>query len=136
MNKNNKSKMGSDPFDTTGSLPWLKNTQKDNIGNVDNSSNLFHTSKQENESNTVLQNNNKNSDSQILPSNLDNKEEKDIQVGWRRATFIIRNDQLEKLKAHAYWERLQLKEVLEEAIDEYFKEKNVKEWKKKNRELK
>jgi len=42
-----------------------------------------------------------------------------------RATFIVREDLLEKLKAIAYWDRLLIKEVvntaLQEAIDKYEK---------------
>ena len=36
-----------------------------------------------------------------------------------RATFIVREDLLEKLKAIAYWERLNIKEVINEALDRY-----------------
>lgn len=42
-----------------------------------------------------------------------------------RATFIVREDLLEKLKAIAYWDRLLIKEVvntaLQEAVDKYEK---------------
>jgi hypothetical protein len=36
-----------------------------------------------------------------------------------RATFIVREDLLEKLKAIAYWERLNIKDVINEALDRY-----------------
>jgi hypothetical protein len=36
-----------------------------------------------------------------------------------RATFIVREDLLEKLKAVAYWERLNIKDVINEALDRY-----------------
>ena len=35
-----------------------------------------------------------------------------------RATFIVREDFLEKLKAIAYWERVTIKEVLDKALEE------------------
>ena len=36
-----------------------------------------------------------------------------------RATFIVREDLLEKLKAVAYWERLSIKDVINEALAHY-----------------
>lgn len=39
----------------------------------------------------------------------------------KRATFIVSSDHLEKLKGVAFWERKKIKEVLAEALDEYFK---------------
>ncbi len=42
-----------------------------------------------------------------------------------RATFIVKEDLLEKLKAMAYWDRVMIKEVintaLQEAVDKYEK---------------
>lgn len=38
--------------------------------------------------------------------------------GETRATFIVREDALEKLKAIAYWDRLLIKEVIISALDE------------------
>ena len=46
--------------------------------------------------------------------------------GWERATFIIREDFKEKLKATAYWDRKEIKEVMDEALTAYFKSKRVK----------
>jgi hypothetical protein len=43
-----------------------------------------------------------------------------------RATFIINEDLLDKLKAVAYWERVKIKEAMEEALGEYLGRKNVK----------
>ena len=39
--------------------------------------------------------------------------------GETRATFIIKEDQLDKLKALAYWERIQIKEVMNNVIEQY-----------------
>lgn len=44
-------------------------------------------------------------------------------AGETRATFIIDEDQLEKIKALAYWERTSIKEILAEAIENFLKEK-------------
>ena len=39
-----------------------------------------------------------------------------------RATFIVNEDSLEKLKAIAYWDRLRIKEVVNTALEDYLKE--------------
>lgn len=46
--------------------------------------------------------------------------------GWTRATFIIKQNHCEKLKALAYWDRKTVKEVMEEALHAYLKNKKVK----------
>jgi len=46
-----------------------------------------------------------------------------LQDGWTRATFILRKNHLEKLKALAYWERRTIKEVIDEALDSYLEGK-------------
>lgn len=48
-----------------------------------------------------------------------------------RATFIVKEDTLEKLKAIAYWERLLHKEVAALALEKY-----VADYEKKNGEIK
>ena len=49
------------------------------------------------------------------------------QEGETRATFIVREDTLEKIKALAYWERILIKDVvnraLQDAVDHYEAEK-------------
>ena len=49
-----------------------------------------------------------------------------LQTGWTRATFILRSDYLEKVKAAAYWERKSLKEVVDEALGAYLKGRRIK----------
>ncbi len=44
--------------------------------------------------------------------------------GWTRATFIVRQDLLEKLKDHAWTERMTLKEAVEQMMAEYLADKN------------
>jgi len=44
---------------------------------------------------------------------------KGLKAGDTRATFILTAESLEKLKAVAYWERLNIKEIAQSAIDEY-----------------
>ena len=38
-----------------------------------------------------------------------------------RATFIVNEEQLDHIKALAYWERISIKDVLAQAIDSYLK---------------
>jgi len=45
--------------------------------------------------------------------------------GWTRATFILRKNHLEKIKELAYWERKTIKEVLDEALASYLKERRI-----------
>ena len=42
-----------------------------------------------------------------------------------RATFIVNEDQLEKIKALAHWERTSIKEILSVAIDNFLKTKKA-----------
>ena len=45
--------------------------------------------------------------------------------GWIRATFIVQEDQLAQIKALAYWERKQIKEVITEALSAYLAGRHV-----------
>ncbi len=51
---------------------------------------------------------------------------KGLDDGWTRATFIMRETYLDKVKDYAYWERLQIKEVLDEALVNFFEDKKVR----------
>lgn len=57
---------------------------------------------------------------------LNKTSEKGLQEGWTRATFILRRDYLERLKACAYWERKKIKEVIDEAFGLYLKGKKTR----------
>jgi len=46
--------------------------------------------------------------------------------GYTRATFIMREDYLEKIKSIAYWENREIKQVLEEILGEYLEGKKIK----------
>jgi hypothetical protein len=46
--------------------------------------------------------------------------------GYTRATFIMREDYLEKIKAIAYWENREIKQVLEEILGKQLEGKKVK----------
>ena len=49
-----------------------------------------------------------------------------LQDGWTRATFILRKDHLEKIKSLAYWDRKQVKEVMDEALGDYLRWKRIR----------
>lgn len=48
-----------------------------------------------------------------------------LQDGWTRATFIVRKDLLEKMKAVAYWDRKKVKNVVDEALEAYLRDRVV-----------
>ena len=48
-----------------------------------------------------------------------NKKSNSIEV---RATFIIKEENIEKLKAIAYWERSKIKNVLNQALSKYIED--------------
>jgi hypothetical protein len=52
--------------------------------------------------------------------------QKGLKKGWTRATFILKSDYLEKIKALAYWERKEIKEVVDELLEFYLKGKRFK----------
>jgi hypothetical protein len=49
-----------------------------------------------------------------------------LKEGWTRATFILREDYLDKIKSLAYWRRKNIKEVMDEVLEEYLKGKKIK----------
>ena len=59
------------------------------------------------------------------------KKEQGLKDGWTRAAFIMRKERLEKLRALAYWDRKQIKEVMDEALASYLKGKKIRPIEKK-----
>ncbi len=47
-------------------------------------------------------------------------------VGWTRATFIVDEEKLTQLKRAAYWERKELKTIVNECLESYLKNKTYK----------
>jgi len=58
-------------------------------------------------------------------ANLFKSSQAGLQHGWTRATFIVQTELLEKVKALAYWERRSIKEVIDEALEFYLKDKDI-----------
>ena len=49
-----------------------------------------------------------------------------LREGWTRATFILREDYLEKIKSLAYWKRRNIKEVMDDVLGEFLKGRKIK----------
>ncbi len=49
-----------------------------------------------------------------------------LKTGWTRATFIIREAHGDGIKSLAYWERRDIKDILDEALAEFLKSKTIK----------
>ncbi|MFA6066717.1 MAG: hypothetical protein WC707_06065 [Candidatus Babeliaceae bacterium] len=56
-------------------------------------------------------------------SGLANSSQKGLDDGWTRATFIVKKELLEKVKDCAYWERMTVKTIVNDALDSFFKNK-------------
>jgi hypothetical protein len=52
----------------------------------------------------------------ILPNPANDSARAGLQQGWTRATFIIREEYLAKLKDKAYWDRRAIKDVLDDIL--------------------
>jgi hypothetical protein len=48
-----------------------------------------------------------------------------LRPGWTRATFIVKEGTVQQLKAVAYWDRKELKRVVEEAFRAYLEQKTL-----------
>jgi len=92
-----QSRMGADP------LSWIQDSRGEK-----------NTTHQELQGLHELQRNSKNSSHTGLKNE------------WRRATFIVKEPLLEKLKDIAYWERKTIKEVINNLLEGYLKSKNPK----------
>ena len=57
--------------------------------------------------------------------------EKTIQDRWIRATFIVREKYVEDLKNFAYWERETIKNILDNVLKSYFKDRSIPPRKRK-----
>lgn len=60
---------------------------------------------------------------QSLPSKPSSKA--GLQEGWTRGAFIMRETTLETIRNYAYWERRDIKDVVEEVFDSFFKGRDV-----------
>lgn len=110
-----KPRMGKDP------LAWIQSSQE---------AETQADSKLELQSKSSLQSNqSKQEKPSAEPLKIKKTTQAGLMDGWTRATFIVQEDQLETLKALAYFQRRNIKEVMAEALSSFFvvHQKEVKE---------
>ena len=72
-----------------------------------------------------------NKDSSLQENSLTNG----LPAGWTRTTLVIREDHLEKLKALAYWERTQIKDIIEELVENFVSARDIRPIPKEKKKL-
>ncbi len=98
MVKNNKTKkLGNNPLDWIGKDKEPSSVKKDK----------------------TLKKEEKKSSENKITSQPEDKE--------KRETFIVKVSLSEKIKDYAYWERMKQKDVLNSILEEFFKDKNIKQ---------
>ncbi len=58
-----------------------------------------------------------------------------LQKNLTRATFIMQQEHLDKIKSYAYWQRVQIKDVLEHMCEQFFKDKVIRSIPEKRKDL-
>jgi hypothetical protein len=132
--------MGSDPFQKKDPLGWIDGDQavaaEEGRGVQSQPSNPEKPSKPVNPSPSSKASNPSKHELPGPPSSPDHPStpgtpskgattSKGLRPGWTRATFIVREETVQQLKAVAYWDRKELKRVVEEAFREYLAGKDV-----------
>ena len=142
-----KPRMGSDPFQKKDPLGWIAGGQGEEAGKQEGvqgppspPGNLEQPSKP-NEPSTQggsskagkpskrgLPSQSSSPDNPSTPGNRPkgSTTSKGLRPGWTRATFIVREETVQQLKAVAYWDRKELKRVVEEAFRLYLEEKEIR----------
>lgn len=136
-----KPRMGSDPFQKKDPLGWIggdtaeKEGKKEGLqggsGNPEKLSKPSRSSTQGPQSKTGNSSNHDLLSPPSSPGNLGTPgmpprgttTSKGLRPGWTRATFIVREETFQQLKAVAYWDRKELKRVVEEAFKEYLQDR-------------
>ena len=140
----NKPRMGSDPFQKKDPLGWIGGDQTEkppeSAGKSSTTSNPGKPSKVGKSSTPGPSSKTSNPSKHDLPSPPslpDNPSghsgpprgtttSKGLRPGWTRATFIVKEETVQQLKAIAYWDRKELKRVVEEAFRGYLQDKKVR----------
>ena len=142
-----KPRMGSDPFQKKDPLGWIAGGQAGEAGQPEGvqsppspPSNPEKPSKPEQPSPQGGPSKAGNPSKQDLPSPPSSPDppgtpskpprgsttSKGLRPGWTRATFIVREETVQQLKAVAYWDRKELKRVVEEAFRLYLEGKETR----------
>jgi len=106
-----KERLGSDPFKESP-LGWIQDTREKEKPIIKGKS------KQSIQSNKSIHS------KQSLQS-IHSTKKKGLKKGWTRATLIIKDEHLEKIKKVAYWDRKKIKEIVDEALTNYFRNKKT-----------
>ena len=133
----NKPRMGSDPFQKKDPLGWIDgdqtekpNEDADKSSPPSNPGKLSKAGKPSTPSPSRKASNPSKHELPSPPSTSDHLStpsrprrgtttSKGLRPGWTRATFIVREETVQQLKAVAYWDRKELKRVIEEALTAY-----------------
>ncbi len=142
----NKPRMGSDPFQKKDPLGWIGGRQDEEAGQSEDvqgppspPGNPEIPRKPDKHSTQGQPSKTSNPSKHDLPSPPSSPghpgtpgkpprgltTSKGLRPGWTRATFIVREETVQQLKAVAYWERKELKRVLDEALSTYLKDRDV-----------
>ena len=139
----NKPRMGSDPFQKKDPLGWIDGDQavmaEEGRGVTSPPSNPEKPSKPSKPGTPRPSNKASNPSKHELPSPPSTPDHpstpsrqrkgtttsKGLRPGWTRATFIVKEETVQQLKAVAYWDRKELKRVVEEAFWAYLQGKTV-----------
>jgi len=122
-----ETRLGTDP------LQWIQDSRQNEsefstqsvLSKQSISSNQDVSSKQSVPSNQSVHQNPQNGGTRRNPRVITTASQEGLPDGWIRATFIVQEHQLAKIKALAYWERKQIKEVITEALSAYLEGRQV-----------
>ena len=140
----NKPRMGSDPLQKKDPLGWIGGDQAEKptedarkLSPTSNPGTSNKAGKSSTPSPSSKASNPSKHDLPSPPSLPDNPSRpsgptrgtttsKGLRPGWTRATFIVKEETVQQLKALAYWDRKELKRVVEEAFQTYLCGKDIK----------
>jgi hypothetical protein len=136
--------MGSDPFQKKDPLGWIDGDQVDEADQHGSAPRppsspgiLSKARKQSTQGQPSITSNPSKQELPDPPSNPDHPSKpvtpskgattsKGLRPGWTRATFIVKEETVQQLKAVAYWDRKELKRVVEEAFKAYLEKKTIR----------
>jgi hypothetical protein len=139
----NKPRMGSDPFEKKDPLGWIDRDHADEpnqhgsapsppsnpskLSKADKPSTQSPSSKASNPSKHALPGPPSTLNHPSTPGvpSKGSTTSKGLRPGWTRATFIVKEETVQQLKAVAYWDRKELKRVVEEAFRAYLEQKPI-----------
>jgi hypothetical protein len=111
-------RMGKDPFAKNKSLDWVASTSE--VNEPIEKEQLHVEQSQIDETKTPGR-------PKALSRKIEKSSQEGLATGWTRATFIVSEDNLKKLKAVAYWDRKPIKDVVSEALSTYLDGKDVED---------